>query len=189
MNGTSLPVSLYLGEAMDKTTDSNYRGRRSNITDAGGHWPGDHDFYLAWIRGDTSLRYHMSQKRDGLLELLTLRRFQYQSSASQALEDRPETIEVLVDSGCKNDDVVQVHQADLEIKSGLDQIHQPLESRRCTCKAEWHYSELKSAFTGDKRGLLCATRIHFHLVVSGPEVKCRKPTRSSHGVQTGVDSG
>ena len=94
----------------------------------------------------------------------------------------------LADSGCKDDDVVQVYQADLEIKSRHDHIHQPLESRRCTCKAEWHYSELKSAFTGDKRGFLCASRIHLHLVVSGPEVKRRKPTGSSQGIQTGVDS-
>ena len=96
----------------------------------------------------------MSQKRDGLLEHLTLRRFQFKSSASQALEDRPETLEVFVDSGCKDDDVDQVHQADLQIKFGHDHIHQPLESRRCTCKVEWNYSELKSAFTGDKRDLL-----------------------------------
>ena len=88
----------------------------------------------------------------------------------------------------KDDDVVQVYEAYLEVESHPYGFHQPLKSRRCVTESKRKSGKPVGASVTDEGCFVGVLRRYLDLMEAGAEVECTVPKCTGKRVETGVYS-
>ena len=115
---------------------------------------------------------------------------QLEVGVPESLKDLPESSDVFLPGGGKDDDIVEVKQARFSVEAREDTIHEAREGGGSVAKTEWDlikFVQLPTA--GTKGGLFFIALLDWNLPVATLQIQCRKPPSSVKSVEEVIYPG
>ena len=143
-----------------------------------------------WIRQEALISYSMPQVTDLFGGESALFSAKLKFGVSQSLDDLAEAGKVFFPGGGEHDDVIEVKETRLPVKTGGNAIHEAGEGSGSVAEAKGDLIKLKELATASTECCLLLIPLHDgDLPVSTPEIKYGKPASPVYCVEKVVDAG